>query len=226
MSGALTRIKSNRTFDVWIFALVPHTSGPKANESGAAIRTNSVTAVARVAELMLFMAVTSRINMPTGMTISNTSAGCSAHVVTLTSLTENVNITSDERRLSRASGVSSASSIRASSSLNSWFFSSHVLVSALYVNSSSLPWPNQAKIEPASSSLPAAFAAKRYNTILTTKNWGRNPISTMLSKAELGGNLRLSIKANNRMVIEVKAKASVMSFRCFMFGEGYWSMTL
>ena len=74
MMGALTRMASRGHWP-FEFRDVPHTLSPREKESGAAINTSKVTAVARVAELMLLMASTSRINMPTGTTIRRTKAG-------------------------------------------------------------------------------------------------------------------------------------------------------
>ena len=114
MSGALTRMASKRKVAWLMPSPLPQTLGPSAKESGAAMRTSNVTAVARVAELMVSMAMTSRMSMPTGSSMSRTRAGELDHVEVVTSLTVKVNNTKELRRLIRASGVRTASRIRCS----------------------------------------------------------------------------------------------------------------
>ena len=133
----------------------------------------------------------------------------------------NVNSTSDVRRLTLASGVKAAFSIWASLAPWSGFSYSQALVVWLYTMSLSFPWPNQANIEPISSSLFDALAARAYIARLNTKNCGRIPSSTILAKVSPGGNLRLSRMARRKMVTDVKMRAKVRFFRCFSVGSGY-----
>ena len=75
ISGALTKMASNSSVATVMFLPVPQRSWPKDSESGAAMRMSKVTAVARVAELMVSIATTSRMSTPTGRAINRINAG-------------------------------------------------------------------------------------------------------------------------------------------------------
>ena len=69
MSGALTKMRSSSKVAVLMPSPVPQTSDARDRESGAAMNTRRVTAAAREAELMVSMATTSRMSIPTGSAI-------------------------------------------------------------------------------------------------------------------------------------------------------------